>query len=364
MPASSSSPQGLTVDELVAAVDRASAGRIPVTVLGASDKRIRSVAPLDGAAEDQLSFLSNPRYRNIAATSRAGAVVLTEADSSAVFTDQASSQTRIVCAHPYAWFAYAAQQLCPEPRPQPGRSPQASVHAQAQVAEGVCIEPFAVVEAGAKLEQGAWIGAGAYVGRNVHIGANARLFPGVRILDGCSLGQRSVLHSGVVIGADGFGFAPFQGQYIKIPQTGAVRLGNDVDIGANTTIDRGTMDDTVIEDGVKIDNQVQIGHNCRIGAHTVIAGCVGIAGSATIGAGCQVGGAAMIAGHLTIAAGTIVGPGTLVSRSIAQPGYYTGFFPLMSNRDWEKNAAVVRHLSELRDRVRALEKQLKTSDST
>lgn len=363
MPVSFPSSQGLSVGELVAAVDQASGGRISVTVLGSPDKRIVSVAPLDAATSDQLSFLANPRYRNIAATSRAGAVVLTEADSSAVPLD-VNMQTRIVCPHPYAWFAYASQQLCPTPRPQPGCAPQAVVHAQAQVADGVCIEAFAMVEAGAQIEQGAWIGAGAYVGRNVRIGAHARLFPGARILEGCSLGQRSVLHSGVVIGADGFGFAPFQGQYIKIPQNGAVRLGDDVDIGANTTIDRGTMDDTVIEDGVKIDNQVQIGHNCRVGAHTVIAGCVGIAGSATIGAGCQVGGAAMIAGHLTIAAGTIVGPGTLVSRSIAQPGYFTGFFPLMSNRDWEKNAAVVRHLSELRDRVRALEKQLKTSEST
>ncbi len=176
---------------------------------------------------------------------------------------------------------------------------------------------------------------------------------------GCHIGARCILHSGAVIGADGFGFAPFEGRWVKIPQTGRVVLGDDVEVGANTTIDRGTMGDTVVEEGAKLDNQIQIGHNCRIGAHSVIAGCVGIAGSTTIGKGCQLGGAAMILGHLSIADGCVISSGTLVSRSINERGFYTGFFPFMKNRDWERNAAVLRQLDELRDRVRELETRLK-----
>ncbi len=347
--------------ELITAVEHASGGRLTVELIGASDTPIDAVAPLDTATEKQLSFLANPRYRNIAARSAAGALVLTQADRGAIF-NESTAKTLIVCAQPYAWFAYAAQVLSPAPVPMAGQAAQAVVHPSARIAPDACIEPFAVIEADATVEQGAWIGAGAYVGRGVTVGAHARLFAGARVLEACMIGARSVLHSGAVIGADGFGFAPFEGQYIKIPQTGCVVVGNDVEIGANTTVDRGTMGDTVIEDGVKIDNQVQIGHNCRIGAHTVIAGCVGIAGSATIGKGCQLGGAAMILGHLTIAAGSVISSGTLVSRSIAEPGFYTGFFPLMSNRDWEKNAAVLRQLSELRERVRTLEKQHNVGD--
>ncbi|MFZ5539719.1 MAG: UDP-3-O-(3-hydroxymyristoyl)glucosamine N-acyltransferase, partial [Pseudomonadota bacterium] len=200
------------------------------------------------------------------------------------------------------------------------------------------------------------------VGANAVVGEATRLHPGARLLAGCTIGARGIVHAGAVIGADGFGFAPLDGRWIKIPQTGRVAIGDDVEIGANTTIDRGTMGDTVVEDGVKMDNQVQVGHNCRIGAHTVIAGCVGIAGSATIGRGCQLGGAAMILGHLSIADGTIISSGTLVSRTIAEPGFYTGFFPLMSNRDWERNAATLRRLDQLRERVRALEARLQGSD--
>jgi len=159
-----------------------------------------------------------------------------------------------------------------------------------------------------------------------------------------------------VIGADGFGFAPFQGRWVKIPQSGIVEIGDDVEIGANTTIDRGSAGDTVIGDGVKIDNQVQIAHNCRIGAHSAIAACAGIAGSAVIGAHCQIGGAAMINGHLRIVDGAVIGPGSFVSRSLAEPDFYSGVFPIMRNRDWERNAALLRHLVELRERVRRLER--------
>jgi UDP-3-O-[3-hydroxymyristoyl] glucosamine N-acyltransferase len=178
------------------------------------------------------------------------------------------------------------------------------------------------------------------------------------VLAGCAVGARCIVHSGAVIGADGFGFAPLAGRWIKIPQIGRAIVGDDVEIGANTTIDRGTMGDTVIEDGVKIDNQVQIAHNCRIGAHTVIAGCVGVAGSAKIGRRCQLGGAAMIHGHIEICDDVIVSGGTLISRSITEPGFYSGVFPFMPNREWERNAALVRHLRELRERIRALEARI------
>jgi UDP-3-O-[3-hydroxymyristoyl] glucosamine N-acyltransferase len=181
------------------------------------------------------------------------------------------------------------------------------------------------------------------------------LHPRAVVLDRCEVGRGCIIHSGVVIGADGFGFAPLDGRWIKIPQLGRVLIGDDVEIGANTTIDRGTMGDTVVESGAKIDNQVQVGHNCFIGANTVIAGCVGIAGSARIGRNCMIGGAAGVAGHLSIADGCVIGPATVVSGSITQPGHYTGFFPIMNNRDFERAAALVRRLDDLRRRVRALE---------
>ena len=198
------------------------------------------------------------------------------------------------------------------------------------------------------------------MGRNAFIGAHTLLHPRVSFLANCRIGERGVIQSGAVIGGDGFGFANDAGHWIKIPQTGGVRIGDDVEIGANTTIDRGALDDTVIEDGVKLDNQIQIAHNCVIGAHTAMAGCVGVAGSANIGKHCTFGGAAMILGHLTIADHVHISSGSLVSRSILEPGQYTGFYPLAKNADWEKTAAVVRQLDSVRDRLRALEKLVKS----
>jgi UDP-3-O-[3-hydroxymyristoyl] glucosamine N-acyltransferase len=181
----------------------------------------------------------------------------------------------------------------------------------------------------------------------------------VVVSEDCVIGERCILHPGVVIGADGFGFAPAgEGEgFEKIEQLGAVRIGNDVEIGANTCIDRGALADTVIEDGVKLDNLVQVGHNCRVGRNTIISGCTGLAGSATVGANCMIGGAAMIAGHLVIADGVHVSAGTFVSRSIHKPGLYTGIFPMDDNASWEKNAATLKQLHTLRDRIKALEKK-------
>ena len=351
---------GYRIDELADAVSRAAAGRLPFSLHGDASRRVSGVAPLQAAGGDQLSFLANPRYRGAAAQSRAGAIVLAAADRQALFVqDGAAQATLIECANPYAWFALAAQLLAPSEPMGSGVAAGAHVAADSSVDGSARIDAGAVVESGASVGPRCWIGAGAHVGAGARIGADSRLHPGARLLAGCIVGERGIVHSGAVIGADGFGFAPLAGQWIKIPQTGRVVIGDDVEIGANTTIDRGAMGDTVIEDGVKLDNLIQVGHNCRIGAHSVLAGCVGIAGSADIGRGCQIGGAAMIAGHLSIADGTLIGPGTLVSRTIATAGYYTGFFPLMTNREWERNAAALRHLQELRARVRSLEARLK-----
>lgn len=343
-------PPGRTLAELAAAVQASAAGALSARLVGDTQCVIEGAAPLESASARHLSFLANPRYRSAARASRAAAIVLGQADFEAL-----RPHTAVVCDNPYAWFALAMQALYPPPAVAPARAPESVVDRDAHLGAGCRIDALAVVEAGADIGEGAWIGAGCYVGAGARIGAGTRLYPGARVMADCRIGARGIVHSGAVIGADGFGFAPLAGRWVKMPQIGRVIIGDDVEIGANTTIDRGTMGDTVIEDGVKIDNQVQIGHNCRIGAHTVIAGCVGIAGSARIGRRCQLGGAAMIHGHIDICDDVIVSGGTLISRSIATPGFYSGVFPFMPNRDWERNAALVRHLRELRDRLRRLE---------
>ena len=348
---------GCTIRQLASAVAALSQSRLTAVLIGDPARIVDSVAPLDQAGPRHLSFLANSRYRQAAAASGAGAIVIAATDRQHVFPAQNDRVTLIECDAPYAWFAFAAQALVPGESHAAGVAPSAIVESSAQVDASACIGPQAVIGAGAVIGARVRLDAGAFVGDNAHIGADSRLHAGARVLRACEIGARVIVHAGAVIGADGFGFAPLDGRWVKIPQTGRVLVGDDVEIGANTTIDRGTMGDTVIEEGVKLDNQIQIAHNCRVGAHTVIAGCVGIAGSATIGRGCQLGGAAMIAGHLSIADGTVISAGTLVSRTIAEPGFYTGFFPLMKNRDWERNAALLRHLDELRARVRALENE-------
>ena len=232
-------------------------------------------------------------------------------------------------------------------------------HETAQVDPSAHVGPQVTIEAGATIGAGVVIDAGCFVGRDAEIGEGTHLFANVTFHARCRIGKRGILHSGAVIGTDGFGFAREAGVYIKIPQTGRVLLGDDVDIGANTTIDRGALEDTVIEDGVKLDNQIQIGHNCRIGANTAMAGCVGVAGSAKIGKNCTFGGAAMVLGHLEIADNVHISSGSMVSRSVLEPGQYTGFYPLAKNAEWEKSAAIVRNLSSLREKMRSLEKQIK-----
>jgi UDP-3-O-[3-hydroxymyristoyl] glucosamine N-acyltransferase len=275
------------------------------------------------------------------------------------FRDAAAARgAAIVSADPYLYFARLTQWWAErtQPRPTPTIDASAAVDPAARIGARVAVGAFAVIEAGAVIGDDASIGAHAVVGAGCAIGAATRI--GARVtLARATIGARGIVHSGVVIGADGFGFAPDRGRWEKIEQLGRVVIGDDVEIGANTCIDRGALGDTVIGDGVKIDNLVQIGHNVRIGAHTAIAGCVGIAGSATIGAHCMLGGGSGVTGHVTIADHVVIGGATQVSRSIAKPGFYSGSFPFDDNASWEKNAAVLRNLHALRERVRALEKK-------
>jgi UDP-3-O-[3-hydroxymyristoyl] glucosamine N-acyltransferase len=299
---------------------------------------IEGLAPLESAGPRELAFLSNPKYRQQLETSRAGCVIVAPA-----LREQALARGAcIVADDPYLYFARTTQLW-------------KRVHARPA---GPPIHPSAAIDPEAVVEEGARIGAHCVVERGARIGAGTVLKARVYVGEDCTIGARCILHPGVVIGADGFGFAPNQSSFEKIEQLGAVRIGDDVEIGANTCIDRGALADTVIEDGVKLDNLVQVGHNCRIGRHTVVSGCTGIAGSATIGAHCMIGGAAMILGHLTIADGVHISAGTFVSRSISKPGLYTGIFPMDDNASWEKNAATLKQLHTLRDRIKALEKKL------
>jgi UDP-3-O-[3-hydroxymyristoyl] glucosamine N-acyltransferase len=307
-------------------------------LIGQPDLTIARIAALDSATPDAISFVANPRYRSQLGSTKAGCVIVAPALKEAA----AARGAVIVTADPYLAYARLTQWWVARERP---RAP-AGVH------------PSAVVDPGAQIDPGASIGPLCVVGAGARIGAGTRLAARVTVGDGCSIGARCVVHSGVVIGADGFGFAPHPGGWEKIEQLGAVRIGDDVEIGANTCIDRGALEDTVIEDGVKLDNLIQIGHNVRVGRNSAMAGCVGIAGSATIGANCTIGGGAIVLGHLTLVDGVHISAASVVMRSIRQPGTYSGVFPIDDNAAWEKNAATLRQLHTLRERIRALEQAL------
>jgi UDP-3-O-[3-hydroxymyristoyl] glucosamine N-acyltransferase len=334
--------------------------RLGGQLVGSPDTEVSGIAPLDDADASHITFLSNPKLRAQVGQNKAAALILSSADDAIVSATYKGA--RIITDNPYAYFAKAAQ-LFAEQNAVPiiaGISPNANVHPNARIADDAYIGPYVTVEAGAIIEDRTVIDAGCYIGRNARIGADTHFFAHVSFHADCEIGQRGIVHSGAVIGADGFGFAKENGAWIKIPQTGRVVIGDDVEIGANTTIDRGALADTIIENGVKLDNQIQIAHNCHIGAHTAMAGCVGVAGSAKIGKYCTFGGAAMILGHLTIVDNVHISSGSLVSRSILEPGQYTGFYPLAKNAEWEKSAAIVRNLGTMREKIRELEKTIKS----
>jgi UDP-3-O-[3-hydroxymyristoyl] glucosamine N-acyltransferase len=297
---------------------------------------IERLSPLQNAQPDALSFLSHPKYQQELAASKAACVIVSPAMQEAAATRGAF----IVTPDPYLYFARLTQLW-------------KAHHARP---EADFIHPTAVIHAEAQVDATARIGALCVVERGARIGAGTVLKSRVTVSEDCTIGERCLLHPGVVIGADGFGLALHQGAWVKIEQLGAVRIGNDVEIGANTCIDRGALDDTVIEDGVKLDNLIQIGHNVRVGKNTAMAGCVGVAGSAVIGANCTFGGGAIVLGHLTVADGVHVSAATVVTRSIHKAGQYTGMFPIDDNASWEKNAATLKQLHSLRERLKALEK--------
>ena len=331
------------VDEIVA--------RFGGDLVGDGRTAVRGIATLDAATADQISFLANPKYLAQLAATRAAAVILAPEASAAC------PVAAIVTPQPYLYFARVAQWLNPPPPPAAGVHPSAVV--EAELPASVSVGPHAWIGAGARIGENAVVGAGCAIGAGAEVGAGSLLHPRVTIAAGCHVGARAIIHSGAVIGSDGFGFARDDaGAWVKIPQTGCVIVGDDVEIGANTTIDRGALEDTVIGDGVKLDNQIQVAHNVHIGANTAMAGCVGIAGSARIGAGCTVGGGAIILGHIELADGVHVSSGTLVAKSITTPGSYTGTVPFMAHAEWLKNFSRLRHLDAMADRIRALEKRL------
>jgi UDP-3-O-[3-hydroxymyristoyl] glucosamine N-acyltransferase len=299
---------------------------------------IEGLAPLESAQAAQLSFLSHPKYQHLLSASNAGCVIVSQQFQALA----AARGACIVTDQPYLYYARVTQLW----------------KQTLAVPSGPLIHPSAVIDPLARVHPSARIGPLCVVEAAAVVGARTVLKSRVTLGERCLVGERCIIHAGVVIGADGFGFAPNAGAWEKIEQLGAVRIGNDVEIGANTCIDRGALQDTVIEDGVKLDNLIQIGHNVHIGQHTAMAGCVGVAGTATIGAHCTVGGGAIVLGHLTLADGVHISAASVATRSIHKPGHYTGMFPLDDNAAWEKNAASLKQLASLRERIRALEAQL------
>jgi UDP-3-O-[3-hydroxymyristoyl] glucosamine N-acyltransferase len=328
------------------------AERCGVELAGDGSVVIDRVAPLDSAGRGAIAFLSNPKYRGHLAATRASAVIVTPADAAT------TTLPRLITRNPYAAYARVAAILHPAPAPASGVHMTAVVAASARIAPSATVGPHAVIGERTAIGEGAQIGAGVAIAEDCEVGAGCVLHPNVVLYARSTIGARTIVHAGVVIGADGFGMAEHEGRWIKVPQLGRTLIGADVEIGANTTIDRGAIGDTVIEDDVKLDNQIQIGHNCRIGAHTAIAGCVGVAGSTRIGRYCRIGGSAMVGGHLEIADNVEISGATGVSKSITKAGTYTSLFPMSLHRDWLRNAAHIRHLDAMAERLRDLEARL------
>ena len=306
------------------------------TLIGSAHMPISSIAPLETATSSDISFLSNPLYAEQLGTTRAGCVIVSEAHRELARSRGAC----IVCEKPYLYFAELTQ-LWRAQNPihsteEPPIHPTAFVHPDARVHPSARVGPHCVVEQGAVVGEGTWLKSSVNIGHH------------------CIIGSGCIVHPGAVIGADGFGFAPHQGTWVKIEQLGAVRIGDNVEIGANTCIDRGALGDTIIGDGVKLDNCIQIGHNVQIGAHTAMAAFVGVSGSTNIGAHCTVAGGAGFVGHIEIADRVHIGAKAVITRSISEPGQYGGYYPFDSDSVWKKNAAILRQLSTLRERVKSL----------
>ncbi|MBS1160941.1 MAG: UDP-3-O-[3-hydroxymyristoyl] glucosamine N-acyltransferase [Proteobacteria bacterium] len=329
------------------------AARLGGDVLGDAQTQVRAVAPLESAGTGDISFLANPKYKAQLLGTRASAVIVPPDFADAV------DLPRIVTRNPYAYYARLATLLNPPASVIPGVHPSAL--SASVVPASASIGPNACIGRDVRLGEGVAIHAGCVIGDGVSIGDGTVLYANVTIYAGCQIGRNTIIHASAVIGADGFGFAPDQGKWVKIPQIGRVLIGDDVEIGASTSIDRGALEDTVIGDGCKLDNLVHVGHNCRIGKNCLLCGCVGIAGSTTLQDNVIVGGAGMIEGHITIASGVVISGATTVTKSIKKPGRYTSIFPMNEHADWLHNAAHAKSLVKLAERVAELEKKLKNT---
>jgi len=312
--------------------------RFGLELRGDPDLRVSRVATLHHAARGSLSFFANSRYRKALSVTEATAVVIAAQDASRC------PVAALIDPNPYLAYARIATALYPLAPAVAGIDPSATVSPQAEIDPSATIGPHSVIDAGVQLAERVYVGAGCIVQAGTRIGADTRLMSRVTLCARIVVGQRCIMHPGVVIGADGFGFAPDAGQWVKVPQVGTVHIGDDVEIGANTTIDRGAIDDTVVENGVKLDNQIQIGHNVTIGAHTAIASCTGISGSTTIGKRCMIGGLVGIAGHLTIADDVVITGLSMITASIPKAGSYSSGMPAEETKIWWRRVAQFRRL--------------------
>ena len=331
------------------------AGSVNGELLGDVGTEISGIASLGNAGPHDLSFVTRSRYRSELATTRAGAVLLKNADR------DATQLPRIICDDPYWAYAKVASLLHPAPAPVPGTHHSAVVDPGATVGSGTQIGAFCSIGKGASIGKNVIISPGCIIHDKVRIGDQSVLYGNVTIYANVKIGRRAIVHAGAVLGSDGFGMAKEGEGWLKIPQIGGVIIGDDVEIGANTTVDRGALEDTIIEDGVKLDNQIQVGHNVRLGAHSAFAGCVGIAGSARIGRRCTIGGGTVVLGHLDIADDVHIGAAAVVTKSIRKAGEYGGLYPLQDRSSWAHNAALLRNLVKLEKRVRELETLLAAS---
>jgi UDP-3-O-[3-hydroxymyristoyl] glucosamine N-acyltransferase len=328
------------------------AERLGARVSGDVDCRIERVATLDSGGAGEIAFLANPKYRQFLSESKVAAVIVTEDDVAEVATNA------LIVPNPHVAYARVAAWLHPEESHSPGVHPGAVVDANSQIDPAAWIGPNTVVEAGAQIAAGCQIGPGCVIGRGVMLGEGCRLVANVTLCHGTRVGARAILHPGVVLGADGFGLANEAGQWLKVPQVGRVVLGDDVEVGANTTIDRGALEDTIIGKGVKLDNLIQIAHNVHIGDHTAIAACTGVAGSTRIGKHCAIGGGVGIVGHLEIADNVTITAMSYVSQPIPKSGVYSSGTPLEENAKWHRNFVRQKQLDDMARRLKRLEKQL------
>ncbi len=333
------------------------AERVGAKLKGDADCEVVRVDQLQNATPGAVSFLANSQYLKHLAGTRASAVIV------APEMVEKSPVNVLVSENPYLCYARVAGILHPNPTIEAGVHPSAVVANNTSIADSAWIGPCVVVESGTQIGPGVYIGPGCVVGSGVSVGKDSRLIANVTLCAGVHVGERVLIHPGAVIGGDGFGLANDQGKWIKVPQIGGVTLGNDVEIGANTTIDCGTINDTVIADGVKLDNQIQIAHNVEIGENSAIAGCAGIAGSTKVGKNCTLGGGVGLAGHLEIGDNIHFSGQSLVTRSFTEPGYYSGNLPAVSNSEWRKTVARIRRMNDMMQRIRALEKQVRALDA-